>query len=125
MKMKINYLIWACSLTVLALTAIQGYFIYNTFILRAKEAEQAVRAELIKMEYRIRIDSLTNAWFREAEPLFRQNNHAAFRKFVQAGSKSNAARVAAYIKNNLLLNQYHTAYNVVIESVTLINYNTK
>lgn len=122
--MKISYLIWACSLTVLALTAIQGYFIYNTFILKAKEAEQAVRAELVKMEYQIGIDGLTNTWFKEAAPLFKQKHRAAFGKFLQSGSKSNAGRIAVYINNNPVLSQYNTAYSVVIRSATLVDYDT-
>lgn len=124
MKMKISYLIWACSLAVLALTAIQGYFIYNTFILRSKEAEQAVRAELIKMEYSIGIDSLTNIWFREAEPLFKQSRYGAFEQFIKTGSISNSHRIAAYIKNNHVLSRYNTAYTVVIHSATLIDVET-
>jgi two-component system phosphate regulon sensor histidine kinase PhoR len=123
MKMKISYLIWACSLAVLALAAIQSYFIYNTFILKSKEAEQAVRIELIKMEYHIGISRLTDTWFKDAAPLFRKNRHA-LGESIQANSKSNSAQVSAYIKNNPVLSQYNTAYAVIIQSATLIDYNS-
>lgn len=122
MKLKTKFLVWACSLAILALTAIQGYFIYNTFVLRLKEAEHAVRTELVKMEYTLSMDKVTAAWFKETERLLKTNDHLAFEQFVQTGSKINSDKVSAYIKDHPVLSRYQTAYQVVIESAVIINH---
>jgi signal transduction histidine kinase len=62
MKRKIAFLITGCIFTVAALAVIQGYFIYNTYLLRAKEANQAITQQLLKLETTGKLDTLNNVW---------------------------------------------------------------
>ncbi|MCO6148200.1 sensor histidine kinase KdpD [Flavobacterium sp. NRK1] len=62
MKRKIAFLITGCIFTVMALAIIQGYFIYNTYLLRAKEANQAITQQLLKLETTGKLDTLNNTW---------------------------------------------------------------
>jgi light-regulated signal transduction histidine kinase (bacteriophytochrome) len=122
MKLKIKYLIWGCLLVIPALTAIQGYFIYNTFILKEREAQTAVRAELIKMEEQIQIDKLRDSWFEQMEILVRENRLSEINKLIRDGSAAISRQVSIYIGRNLILDQYHTAYEVMIKNAVLITF---
>lgn len=121
MKLKIKYLIWGCTLAILALTAIQGYFIYNTFILKQRETETAVRAELIKMEEHMNIDKLRDAWFEQVENMVRENRHSEINALTRNDSAAISRQVSDYINHNQVLDQYHTAYEVVIQNAVLID----
>lgn len=121
MKQKIKYLIWACSIAMMALAAIQGYFIYNTYVLKEREAESAVRTELIKMESNIEIFSLRKEWLTQFEALVRTNQQSAINAFIANGSESISRQVTTYINKNSVLSKYHTAYRVTIINASLVN----
>jgi signal transduction histidine kinase len=105
----------------IALTAIQGYFIYNTFILKKREAQTAVRAELIKMEQNIHIDQLRSNWFKNIEYLVKENRYSDIDTLVSNCSAVISRQISTYIDNNKILDQYHTAYEVIIQNAVLIN----
>jgi two-component system phosphate regulon sensor histidine kinase PhoR len=119
MKRKINYLIWGCSLAMLALTTVQVYFIYNTYVLKEKEAQSAVRLALIGMEERMNIDSIRAAYFTQGEVLLRSQGLRSAITFFSQGSPAMSKQVSKYILNNSVLNQYHTTYRVVFSTVSL------
>ena len=125
MKQKIKYLTWGCSIAMFGLTAIQGYFVYNTYGLKEKEAQNVVRAGLINMENSIQINALRKEWFSHLEELVRTNRQAAISDFVRQGSKAISAQVTAYISKNQVLSSYRTAYQVVIIKALLINQKAK
>lgn len=106
-------------MAILALTAIQTYFIYNTYILKEKDAQTAVRTELIRMESSINIDSIRNKWFMQAEMLVRTKGAEAASALLSNGSPAISRQVSAYIKNNSILEKYHTTYEVIIHQVSL------
>jgi signal transduction histidine kinase len=70
-KKKIAYLIGACVFTVIALTAIQGYFIYNTYKLTEKEVNTKIKKQLTELEDHPEFDAIKEAWM---------NNLAKFAK---------------------------------------------
>lgn len=119
MKHKIRYLIWSCSIAILALTAIQSYFIYNTYVLKEKEAQTAVRAELIQMEKAINIDSIRNKWFMETESLLSTNGVDVAAAFLSNGSPTISKQVSTYIQENKILAKYHAVYAVIIQQASL------
>lgn len=119
MKHKIRYLIWSCSIAILALTAIQSYFIYNTYVLKEKEAQTAVRAELIQMEKAINIDSIRNKWFMETERLLGTKGVEAAAAFLSNGSPTISKQVSTYIQENKILAKYHAVYAVIIQQASL------
>jgi len=65
MKQKIAFLITGCIFTVAALAVIQGYFIYNTYLLNAKEANQTINSQLLDMETTGKLDTLNNVWMKK------------------------------------------------------------
>lgn len=67
MKQKIAFLISGCILTVVALALIQAYFIYNTYLLNAKEANQAINSQLLAMETTGKLDTLNNVWMKKTK----------------------------------------------------------
>lgn len=67
MKQKIAFLITGCILTVVALALIQAYFIYNTYLLNAKEANQAINSQLLAMETTGKLDTLNNVWMKKTK----------------------------------------------------------
>lgn len=108
----------------IALTAIQGYFIYNTFILKEREAQAAVRTELIRMEQKIHIDRLRNNWIEHIEYLVRENRRSAIDAFIRNDQITASRQITTYINTNKVLSQYHTAYEVIIQNAALINKET-
>lgn len=80
MKRKITLLIIGCIATVAALTAIQGYFIYNTYKLTSKEASEAIHKQLLRLEEMPEYDSLNKAWMATTE------------KFIKNYKKSKVAK---------------------------------
>lgn len=119
MKRKIKYLIWCCSVAILALTAIQTYFIYNTYVLKEQQAQIAVRTELVQMERTINIDSIRNRWFLEAENLVRTKGIEAAAAFLSNGSVEISKQVSTYIQENKILEKYNTIYAVIFRQVSL------
>lgn len=119
MKRKIKYLIWCCSVAILALTAIQTYFIYNTYVLKEQQAQIAVRTELIHMERTINIDSIRNKWFLETENLVRSKGVEAAAAFLSNGSAAISKQVSTYIQENKILEKYNTVYAVIFRQVSL------
>ncbi|MDH6251980.1 signal transduction histidine kinase [Chryseobacterium sp. H1D6B] len=124
MKSKIKYLILGCILAVLAMTAIQGYFIYNTFILKQKEAQTLVRLELIKMEDKIGIVNLRDEWVSQMKHLIKNKSHKKlidkdFPRFPEISKE-----VKNYIEHNAVLSEYNTAYIVTIKNAKLIDPNS-
>jgi signal transduction histidine kinase len=124
MKSKIKYLILGCILAVLAMTVIQGYFIYNTFILKQKEAQTSVRLELIKMEDKIGVVKLRDEWIDQMRHLTKNRSHKKltdrdFPRFPEISKE-----VEDYIKHNAVLSEYNTAYSVTIKYARLIDPNS-
>ena len=72
MKKRILFLIIGCILTVTALAVIQGYFIYNTYQLKAKEANLAINQELLKIETTGKLDTINKAWMRKTKDFIRR-----------------------------------------------------
>ncbi|MBB2147477.1 sensor histidine kinase [Pedobacter gandavensis] len=119
MKRKIKYLIWCCSVAILALTAIQTYFIYNTYVLKEQQAQIAVRTELVHMERTINIDSIRNRWFLDAENLVRTKGVEVAAAFLSNGSAAISKQVSTYIQENKILEKYNTVYAVTFRQVSL------
>lgn len=65
MKRKILLLITGCIITVTALTCIQAYFIFNTYLLKAKEANAVITQQFLAMETSGKLDDLNKSWIRK------------------------------------------------------------
>ncbi|MNK01336.1 Sensor protein SrrB [compost metagenome] len=65
MKHKILLLITGCIITVTALTCIQAYFIFNTYLLKAKEANAVITQQFLAMETSGKLDDLNKSWIRK------------------------------------------------------------
>src|SRR5690349_7134663 len=65
MKRKILLLITGCIITVTVLTCIQAYFIFNTYLLKAKEANAVITQQFLAMETSGKLDDLNKSWIRK------------------------------------------------------------
>jgi two-component system phosphate regulon sensor histidine kinase PhoR len=61
-KKKIGYLIGACIFTVIALAAIQGYFIYNTYKLTEREVNAKIKKQVTDLEDHPEFDAIKDIW---------------------------------------------------------------
>ncbi|MEY8758619.1 sensor histidine kinase [Chryseobacterium tongliaoense] len=119
MKSKIKYLIWGCVLVLLAMTAMQGYFIYNTFMLKQKQAQASVRAALIKMEDKINITALRSEWIRNMDYFTKTNQHEKINYTALLKTSEISKKVNDYISHDAILSEYNTAYRVTIKYAKL------
>ncbi len=126
MKKKILYLTLGCIFTVIALACIQGYFIYNTYLLRTKEANSAITQKLLKLETDGKLDSINDAWMghtlRFIEQYHKRNvKKADFAKVIRRMEDSLSAGMEKYVKREKIFEDYRVSYSNYISLVTLID----
>ena len=124
MKQKITLLITGCIISVAALACIQGYFMYNTYKLYAKEADHTIRQELLALETTGKLDSLNKVWMDKTTFFIAQYNEgmvsrADFKKLIAATSDSLSAVSENFIQKNGFFQDYDVAYNNYLTSVVV------
>lgn len=129
MKKKILYLTLSCIVTVIALACIQGYFIYNTYKLREKEAHTAITQKLLKIETDGMLDSLNHAWMKKTGRFFRQYmagkaTKADYVKLIDKTADTLSPIMREYIHKEKLVDKYDVSYVNYVRSVVLM-YNDK
>lgn len=93
MKTKIIILITCCILTIIALGAIQGYFIYNTYRLTEREVREDINKDLLEMESTAEYDSLNASWMRKTATFVAGSDTARagdkeYKKLIQRNADS-------------------------------------
>lgn len=101
------------------MTVMQGYFIYNTFMLKQKQAQASVRVELIKMEEKININALRSELIGHMDQLTKTNQHEKINDAVLLRAPEISKKVKDYIGHNKVLSEYNTAYCVTIKYAKL------
>lgn len=97
MKRKIIILITFCIVTITALAAIQGYFIYNTYKLTEREVKEDINRYLLEIESSAAYDSLNETWMRKTGQF-----------------------ILDYKKENVPLNDYHEIIRKNSDSVSQV-----
>ncbi|EJL76192.1 histidine kinase [Chryseobacterium populi] len=101
------------------MTVMQGYFIYNTFMLKQKQAQASVRVELIKMEDKININALRSELIRHMDQLTKTDQREKINDAVLLKTAEISKRIKDYISHNPVLSEYNTAYCVTVKYAKL------
>ncbi|SHL13971.1 His Kinase A (phospho-acceptor) domain-containing protein [Chryseobacterium polytrichastri] len=101
------------------MTVMQAYFIYNTFMLKQKQAQASVRSELILMEEKINITALRSEWINHMDYYAKTKQHEKMNYAALLKASEISKKVKDYINHNPVLSEYNTAYNVTIKDAKL------
>ena len=124
MKRKIVFLIVGCIITVAALAVIQGYFIYNTYKLNAKEANSAITQQYLKLETSGKLDTLNFNWMSKTNRFvedyyLKKVTKKDFEKLIKKTSDSLSNEVNKFITKENLVGDYDVSYSNYITSVVM------
>lgn len=130
MKRKILFLIIGCIITVSALAVIQGYFISNTYKLKAKEADAAISQQFLTLETKGKLDSVNAAWMlKTSEFVNDYYNHkvtkADYPKLIKKVSDSLSLVMNTYIKKNQIFEEYEVNYINYLKSIVIFSNGSK
>jgi two-component system phosphate regulon sensor histidine kinase PhoR len=130
MKQKIALLIIACIVTMTALAVIQGYFIYNTYQLREREAKTLVTQKLLDVETTGKLDSINSKWMKKTGNFIVDytNNRASkldYLELIQKTEDSLSKVMSDFIKMKGLVEDYDVTYSNYVTLVVLAKENTK
>jgi two-component system phosphate regulon sensor histidine kinase PhoR len=130
MKRKILLLIIGCVITVAALACIQGYFIYNTYKLEAKEANAAITQQFLKLETSGKLDSVNNAWMKKTEHFInlyiqKRVTKDDYRQLIKKTSDSLSGIIAKHISKKGIFKEYEVNYSNYIVSAQLLGEDNK
>jgi two-component system phosphate regulon sensor histidine kinase PhoR len=130
MKRKILFLIIGCIFTVTALAVIQGYFIYNTYKVKAKEADTAISQQFLTLETKGKLDSINAAWMLETSKFMEDYyNHKAtkkdYKKLISKVSDSLSQVMNTYINKNQIFEAYEVNYINYLKSVVIFSNGSK
>jgi two-component system phosphate regulon sensor histidine kinase PhoR len=125
MKRKILYLTLGCIFTVIALACIQGYFIYNTYKLKEKEAHSAITQKLLKIETDDKLDSLNHAWMRKTGRFIRQYLKGEVSKpdyitLIEKTADTLSPLMKKYIQKEKLVDKYDVSYVNYVKYAVLV-----
>ncbi|MEL1243645.1 HAMP domain-containing sensor histidine kinase [Flavobacterium sp. DGU11] len=121
MKRKIYFLIAGCIITVAALAPIQGYFIYNTYKLYAKEANTEITQELLKLETTGKLDTINYKWMSKTQQFMKDYtegkvSRADYPKVMQGMSDSLSNEVQLCIDKDPAFDNYNVTYTNYVTS---------
>jgi two-component system, OmpR family, phosphate regulon sensor histidine kinase PhoR len=125
MKQKILFLIISCVVTVVALACIQGYFIYNTYQLYARDAKAVITQELLKLETSGKLDSINSVWMKKTGVFiqkFKDGNakQEDYKALIAKTSDSLSQVMSNYISRKKIFEDYDVTYsNYVVSAVVL------
>jgi len=130
MKRKIYFLIAGCIITVAALAPIQGYFIYNTYRLYAKEANAEITQELLRLETDGKLDTINSVWMSRTQQFMRDYSEGKVRRgeyeqAMQGISDSLSGEVQKCIESDPKLDSYDVTYTNYITSARMCKDTTK
>lgn len=124
MKSKIVFLITGCIFTVIALAAIQGFFIYNTYHLKEKEVNEAIRKQLLDFEDTAEYYAIDDAWMQLSGKFLSsymkgKASKADFVVYTKQKCDSLSPVLAKAMSRSGLYKKYKIGYSVYITSVTI------
>lgn len=130
MKRKILLLITGCIITVTALTWIQGYFIYNTYLLKAKEANAVISRQFLTMETSGKLDTLNHAWMGKAAQFIKdyiqqKATKEDLEKIIKATSDSLSQVAIKSIKKKKFYEDYDVSYANYLSTIVIYKKGSK
>ena len=129
MKKRILFLVIGCIFTVAALTVIQGYFIYNTYQLKAKEANAAINQELLELETSGKLDTINKVWMKKTREFIRKYekdevSKKDYEQLITITADSLSLVMNDFIKQKGFFEEYDVSYINYVTSVTLFKSET-
>lgn len=129
MKRKIMLLITACIFTVVALAAIQGYFIYNTYQLTENEIAYSIKKQVNILEDTDEWLEINNGWMEQTGAFVKKYVKSEVKKedfelFIKQKSDSLSRVLTDYMRTNSKIDDYEIGYSAYITSVA-VSYNNK
>lgn len=130
MKRKIYFLIAGCIITVAALAPIQGYFIYNTYRLYAKEANTEITQELLKLETTGKLDTINAVWMKRTQQFIKDYadgkvKKEEYAKALEGVSDSLSGEMQKCIDKDPKLENYDVTYTNYVTSASVCKDTTK
>ncbi|AWH85031.1 hypothetical protein HYN59_07785 [Flavobacterium album] len=130
MKRKIYFLIAGCVITVAALAPIQGYFIYNTYKLYAKEANAKITQELLRLETTGELDTINHKWMRKTKQFMSDYTEgkvtrADYPRIMKGMSDSLSGEIQQCIAKDSALDNYNVTYTNYVTSALVCKDTTK
>ncbi len=121
MKRKIYFLIAGCIITVAALAPIQGYFIYNTYRLYAKEANAEITQELLRLETDGQLDTINSVWMNRTQQFMKDYSEGKvkgtdYEQAMRGLSDSLSGEVQKCIAGDSMLADYNVTYTNYVTS---------
>ncbi|WP_294819796.1 HAMP domain-containing sensor histidine kinase [uncultured Flavobacterium sp.] len=121
MKRKIYFLIAGCIITVGALAPIQGYFIYNTYRLYAKEANAKITQELLRLETDGKLDTINSVWMARTQQFMKDYaegkvKSTEYERAMRGLSDSLSGEVQQCIASDSMLADYDVTYTNYVTS---------
>lgn len=124
MKRKIVFLIVGCIFTVVALAAIQGYFIYNTYALKEKEINAEVKKQLFELEDTPEYTALDDEWMEKAAGFLKDYkdktiNREAYNNLITQTTDSLSAVLHQFMQTQEIYQKYKIGYAIYMTSATV------
>jgi len=124
MKRKIFFLIAGCIFTITALAVIQGYFIYNTYLLKAKEANSAITQQFLTLETTGKLDTLNACWMQHTKKFINDYYHhrvskTDYKRRIKQVSDSLSSVMNQYINKNQIFEEYEVNYSNYLQSIII------
>ena len=124
MKRKIFFLIAGCIFTITALAVIQGYFIYNTYLLKAKEANSAITQQFLTLETTGKLDTLNACWMQHTKKFINDYYHhrvskTDYKMRIKQVSDSLSSVMNQYINKNQIFEEYEVNYSNYLQSIII------
>lgn len=124
MKRKIAFLIVGCILTVIALAAIQGYFIYNTYALKEKEINAEVKKQLFELEDTPEYTALDDEWMEKAAGFLKDYkdkriNREAYNSLITQTADSLSVVLYQFMQTQEIYQKYKIGYTIYMTSATV------
>lgn len=126
MKQKILFLIISCVVTVVALACIQGYFIYNTYLLYSRDAKAVITQELLKLETTGKLDSINGAWMKQTGQFIIDYKQGKVKRedyvtMIKKTSDSLSKVMSNYISRKKIFEDYDVTYSNYVVSAVVIS----
>jgi len=124
MKRKILLLTVACIITVAALAAIQGYFIYNTYKLKEKEVKDEIHEQLLELEDTSVFDTINSNWMAKTGSFSRDYiagkvKKSEYKNFISENSDTLSHAIIKLLKERKITDKYNARYTNYITSVVV------
>lgn len=113
-----------------ALAAIQGYFIYNTYKLKEREAKTLITQKLLDVETSGKLDSINSAWMKKTGKFVIDYTEGRvtkgdYLKLIKKTEDSLSAQMSKYMGKKGLVDDYDVTYSNYLTSAVIENQKTK